>query len=58
MDFSVAIRTATMSGKTVRYYAGCGITADSDPAAEFLESSHKTTAFMRALGITRPAANE
>ncbi len=51
MDFSVAIRTATMSGKTVRYYAGCGITAGSDPAAEFIESEHKATAFMRALHL-------
>jgi anthranilate/para-aminobenzoate synthase component I len=49
MDFSVAIRTATMSGRTVRYYAGCGITADSEPAAEFLESQHKAAAFKRAL---------
>jgi anthranilate/para-aminobenzoate synthase component I len=58
MDFSVAIRTATMSGRTVRYYAGCGITADSDPAAEFAERAHKATAFLRALGITKPVANE
>jgi para-aminobenzoate synthetase component 1 len=49
MDFSVAIRTATMSGRTVRYYAGCGITADSEAAAEFLESEHKAAAFKRAL---------
>lgn len=51
MDFSVAIRTATLNGKTVRYYAGCGITADSDPAAEFMESAHKATAFLRALHL-------
>jgi para-aminobenzoate synthetase component 1 len=49
MELSVAIRTAFTSGGQVRYYAGCGITADSDPAAEFLESSHKAAAFVRAL---------
>lgn len=56
MELSVAIRTAFTSDGQVRYYAGCGITADSDPHAEFIESSHKAAAFVRALGqreITR-----
>ncbi len=50
MEFSVAIRTAFVADGIVRYYAGCGITAGSDPAAEFEESRHKAAAFVRALG--------
>ena len=50
MELSVAIRTAFVTGGRVRYYAGCGITADSDPRAEFEESRHKAAAFVRALG--------
>ncbi len=50
MEMSVAIRTAFVTDGIVRYYAGCGITADSDPAAEFEESGHKAAAFLRALG--------
>ncbi len=49
MELSVAIRTAFTSDGQVRYYAGCGITADSDPHTEFIESSHKAAAFVRAL---------
>lgn len=49
MELSVAIRTAFTSDGQVRYYAGCGITADSDPHTEFVESSHKAAAFVRAL---------
>lgn len=54
MDLSVAIRTAFVTGNTVRYYAGCGITADSIPSAEFEESEHKAAAFVRALGMPLP----
>jgi len=50
MEFSVAIRTAFVADSVVRYYAGCGITAGSDPVAEFEESRHKAAAFVRALG--------
>ena len=53
MELSVAIRTAFVIGDHVRYYAGCGITAGSDPAAEFEESQHKAAAFERALGMER-----
>jgi para-aminobenzoate synthetase component I len=49
MELSVAIRTAFTSDGQVRYYAGCGITVDSDPHTEFIESSHKAAAFVRAL---------
>jgi para-aminobenzoate synthetase component 1 len=49
MELSVAIRTAFAIDGRVRYYSGCGITAGSDPQAEFEESSHKAAAFERAL---------
>src|SRR5579883_334796 len=49
MELSVAIRTAFVIGDRARYYAGCGITAASDPASEFDESQHKAAAFLRAL---------
>lgn len=49
MEFSVAIRTAFTENGRVHYYAGCGITADSIPADEYEESSHKAAAFLRAL---------
>lgn len=49
MELSVAIRTAFVANGVVRYYAGCGITADSIPATEFEESEHKAAAFLRAL---------
>jgi para-aminobenzoate synthetase component 1 len=51
MELSVAIRTAFSSDGRVRYYAGCGITSESDPVAEFEESAHKSAAFLRALGL-------
>lgn len=51
MEFSVAIRTAFVTGGKVRYYAGCGITADSVPSSEFEESAHKAAAFVRALSL-------
>jgi para-aminobenzoate synthetase component 1 len=50
LELSVAIRTAWVADNKVRYYAGCGITADSIPADEFEESEHKAAAFRRALG--------
>lgn len=50
MELSVAIRTAFVAANKVRYYAGCGITADSVPSDEFEESAHKAAAFRRALG--------
>ncbi len=50
LELSVAIRTAVTAGGRVVYHAGCGITADSDPAGEWQESEHKAAAFVRALG--------
>src|SRR6185436_9318404 len=33
-EWGLALRSAQLSGATVRLYAGCGIVADSDPEAE------------------------
>ncbi len=40
-EFSVAIRSALMKGKTVYAFAGCGIVHGSDPDNEFEESELK-----------------
>jgi para-aminobenzoate synthetase component 1 len=53
LELSVAIRTAFVADGRLRYYAGCGITADSVPDSEFEESRHKITAFVQALGMER-----
>jgi para-aminobenzoate synthetase component 1 len=52
MELSVAIRTAFAGNGVVRYYAGCGITAESVPHSEYEESRHKAAAFVRALGAS------
>jgi para-aminobenzoate synthetase component 1 len=41
MDLSIAIRTATLVGDTMRYSAGGGIVFDSDAQAEYEETLHK-----------------
>ena len=41
MDLSIAIRTVVFSSGMARFGAGCGITSDSDPAAEYRESMDK-----------------
>jgi para-aminobenzoate synthetase component 1 len=56
-DWSVAIRTATATGSGVVFHAGGGITADSDPDAEYRETLDKAEglrlAFSRVLGEIR-----
>jgi salicylate biosynthesis isochorismate synthase len=49
-EFSVAIRSALLQGKTATAYAGCGIVANSDPAAEFVETELKLRPMLAALG--------
>jgi isochorismate synthase len=49
-EFSVAIRSALLEGKTATAYAGCGIVANSDPAAEFIETQLKLRPMLAALG--------
>ncbi|TCK23850.1 isochorismate synthase [Ancylobacter aquaticus] len=50
-DWHVAIRCAELAGREARLYAGAGIVAGSDPAAEGEETSAKFAALLTALGI-------
>ena len=53
-DWSIAIRTAVATADRIVFHAGGGITADSDPEAEYRESLDKAEglrlAFSRVLG--------
>jgi menaquinone-specific isochorismate synthase len=40
-EWGIALRSASVEDRTVRLFAGCGIVADSDPAAELAESQAK-----------------
>jgi menaquinone-specific isochorismate synthase len=40
-EWGIALRSATIEGRTVRLFAGCGIVADSDPHAELAETQGK-----------------
>lgn len=40
-EFGIALRSGQLDGNAVRLFAGCGIVADSDPAAELAESQAK-----------------
>lgn len=48
-EFAVALRSGLIHGRTARLYAGCGILADSDPEAEYVESELKLQPLLRAL---------
>ena len=51
LDFCIAIRTITISGRTARIQAGAGIVADSNPTAEYEETRDKAKALMRAIEL-------
>jgi menaquinone-specific isochorismate synthase len=40
-EWGIALRSGEVAGNTVRLFAGCGIVADSDPAAELAEAQAK-----------------
>jgi len=40
-EWGIALRSAHLTGNTVRLFAGCGIVADSDPEAELAEAQAK-----------------
>jgi menaquinone-specific isochorismate synthase len=40
-EWAIALRCAEYAGPRVRMFAGCGIVADSDPAAELAEAAAK-----------------
>ncbi len=50
MDTSITIRTMVVADRRVTFQAGGGITAESDPSAEYEESLTKTRGMMQALG--------
>jgi para-aminobenzoate synthetase component 1 len=49
LDSNVLIRTVMVRGDTIRAHAGCGIVADSDPAAETRELGWKLDPLLEAL---------
>ncbi|NGO67703.1 isochorismate synthase [Streptomyces boncukensis] len=49
-EWAVTIRSAEVCDRTVRLFAGAGIVADSDPAAELAETCAKFRTLLRALG--------
>ena len=48
-DWNIAIRTAVVTPQSLHFAAGGGITADSDPDAEYVETLHKASGMRRAL---------
>jgi para-aminobenzoate synthetase component 1 len=54
MDTSITIRTYCLKGRSVTFQAGGGITADSDPAAEYEETLAKAKALVGALREPAP----
>jgi menaquinone-specific isochorismate synthase len=48
-DWMVGIRSARIDGASARLYAGVGVVADSDPAAELAETQLKLQAVLAAL---------
>ena len=50
LELGLAIRTAVVRDATVRWGAGGGIVAESDPERELAECWLKTAALRRALG--------
>jgi para-aminobenzoate synthetase component 1 len=56
MDTSIAIRTLVRSGESIYAWAGGGIVADSELAAEYQESFDKASAMLSILGPSSPVA--
>ncbi len=54
MDSNIAIRTLIHSENTVRFWAGGGIVADSDPDLEYAECYHKAAAMLRLVEAWKP----
>jgi menaquinone-specific isochorismate synthase len=48
-EWGIALRSAQLSGRTAHLFAGCGIVAGSDPAAELAETQAKFAAMQFAL---------
>jgi len=54
-DWSIAIRTALVTPRAIHYAAGGGITADSEPEAEYQETLDKAAGLEAAIGALRQA---
>ena len=52
MDTNILIRTLVVRGNELRFRAGAGIVADSDPERELEETRHKARGLLEALGGT------
>jgi anthranilate synthase component I len=52
-DLNILIRTITVRGSSVRFRAGAGIVADSNPAQELAETRAKAEGMLRALDVLR-----
>jgi menaquinone-specific isochorismate synthase len=50
-EWAIALRCAELSGSVARLFAGAGIVADSDPAAELAETELKLRPLLQALGV-------
>jgi menaquinone-specific isochorismate synthase len=48
-EWGIALRCAALDGPRARLYAGCGIVADSDPAAELAEAQAKFRPVQQAI---------
>ena len=48
-DFNILIRTITTAGDSLRFRAGAGIVADSDPVQELAETRAKAEGVLRAM---------
>ncbi|TCP12581.1 anthranilate synthase component 1 [Crenobacter luteus] len=53
MDLNILIRTFMQEGNRLRFRAGAGIVADSDPERELMETRHKARGLLRALGVAQ-----
>ena len=50
-EFVVGIRSALVQGSSATLFAGCGIVAESNAAAEYAESDWKLRPILAALGV-------
>ena len=57
LDTAIALRTMVMKNGVAYIQAGCGIVADSNPAAEYEESMNKARAILRALEMAEQIAH-
>ena len=51
MDLCIALRTMVMRDRTCWVQAGCGVVADSDPAAEWQETINKAKGLLKAIEV-------